>query len=574
MNHNNSRVRGGRLAVSLVAIAVLGACSSLGTSVPPLDPIIGDTGRPLSENAAAFDVRSYSLDLEVLPKEKRIRGTGSASVRALAPISHVELKLDSRFAINGVTANGAATTFTRDGGVISIKLPKPLQSGEYTSVSIAYEGAPHVAKRAPWEGGFVWSKTERGDDWIATAVQGEGCDLWWPCKDHFGDKADRMDIRITVPARLSVAMNGVLQGVDQLPDGRRAFRWLLSVPASDYNISLNVGPFVRIQEQYTAVNGASVPIEFWALPQHERKARNLINDDLRHQVVFYEKFLGPYPWGNEKLGVVETPHLGMEHQTINAYGKGYKRDDNGFDWLLQHELAHEWFGNLLTHEKLNDAWLHEGYGLYMQPAYARYRYGDAAYHAFLYKSYLGLKNCAPIVLDGTPTSNEAFNPDIYGKGGWTLHTLRWLIGDEAFWRATRVLLYGTPDTANLPYPIAPRYRNTGEFIAIVNQEAGRDLGWMFDVYLREAALPELVTERRDDRLLLQWKTPGNKPFPMPVPVSVNGQRQTVEMKDGKAELMLGKRDHLIIDPEMMVLRQLPILGDCKEVTEKDKAAKK
>jgi aminopeptidase N len=263
----------------------------------------------------------------------------------------------------------------------------------------------------------------------------------------------------------------------------------------------------------------------------------------------------------------------MEHQTLNAYGNQFKRDAHGFDWLLQHELAHEWFGNLMTHERLNDAWLHEGFGAYMQPAYSLHRFGEAAYLHTMYEMYLGLENCTPVVQDGDPTSAEAFTGDIYVKGAWTLHTLRWLIGEEAFWRATRRLLYDTAEPWGLPFPIAPRYRSTDDFVRIAAEEAGRDLGWLFDVYLQESELPSLSTERGDETLKLRWQAPGDRDFPMPVPVQVDGVVTTVEMAGGEGALTVAPDAHVVIDPRMEVLRRLPIIGTCEEARAEQAAAR-
>ena len=190
-----------------------------------------------------------------------------------------------------------------------------------------YSGKPHIALNAPWSGGFVWSETENGTPWIATAVQGEGCDIFWPCKDHFADKAESMAISITVPKTLSAVTNGVLLSINDIGEDKHRFNWKLSVPASDYNIALNIGPFTRIQQSYRSVNGESVPIEFWALNKNADKAQTMIDEDLLQQISFFEKILGPYPWGDQKLGFVETPHLGMEHQTINAYVREHDQDE-------------------------------------------------------------------------------------------------------------------------------------------------------------------------------------------------------------------------------------------------------
>lgn len=561
-------------SVRLAPLAVLlAACQSSpppATPGPaPLDPVIGDTGQPLSEVAQAADVKAYDLQLEIMPQSQSIQGVGRTEFVLLKASSQLELKLDARFQIDRVQVDGVSASYQRQGGILTIDMAATKAAGSKVTVDVAYQGQPHVAKNAPWAGGTVWSKTPEGQPWIATAVQGEGCDLFWPCKDHFADKADRMRIRLTVPKGLSAVTNGVLQGVTDVGPDKQQFDWVLSVPASDYNIALNIGPYTRIQDSYRAVNGETVPIEFWALSANADKARTLLKEDVKGQVAWFEQKLGPYPWGKEKLGIVETPHLGMEHQTVNAYGKGYKRDEYGFDWLLQHELSHEWFGNLMTHQQLNHAWLHEGFGLYMQPAYARDKLGIAAYHYQMYKSYLGLINCEPVVRVGKVTSDEAFNPDIYGKGGWTLHTLRYLVGEQVFWQATRELLYGTAESQTLPYPIAPRYRTTEEFISIVNRLSGKDYQWLFDVYLYQAPLPELKTVAKDGLITLSWQTPGNKPFPMPVPVVFQGKAQTLDFSKGPVVLK-GQLSELSIDPEMWILRQLPLIGDCKEMQSKVK----
>ncbi len=546
--------------ISLLALT-MGACATR----MPLDPRTANTGGLLTASERATDVISYDLTLELFPKKRSIRGSGTAQLRAIEPTTIVELQLDSRFTISEVRVDGLAMKFQRDGGSIMVELRQPLDAGEESSVTVDYSGKPWVAKRAPWDGGFVWSKTPDGQPWIATAVQSEGCDLWWPCKDHFADKPERMTMHVTVPAGLSAALNGVLESTDKLADGRRTFHWVVTRPISDYNVSLNVGPFERIETSFESVNGTKVPIEFWTLKSSLEKARKLIDEDLRQQIEWFERTLGPYPWGDEKLGLVETPHLGMEHQTLNAYGNKFKRDNHGFDWLLQHELSHEWFGNLMTHKRSNDAWLHEGFGNYMQPAYSLHRFGKAAYLHRMYQGYLRLENCDPVVPEGDPTSDEAFTGDIYTKGMWVLHTLRRQIGDDAFWRATRRLLYDTATPWELSYPIEPVYRSTEDFVRFVNEEAGRDLTWMFDVYLREADLPALEISRADDNLKLVWNVPGGHEFPMPVLVEVDGTLHQVSMEDGSGWLPVAQDAHVVIDPDMAVLRRLPIIGSCEEI---------
>lgn len=550
----------------LASLLLLASCAS----IPSLDPEIGKAGLPLSEIAKKADVKRYELELEIFPKSKSITGVSHTEFSILQNTDQVELKLDSRFKVSSVEVDEQTAQFTRVGGVLTIDLGKEQAQGDLVTVSVGYSGKPHVALNAPWTGGFVWSETPEGLPWIANAQQGEGCDLYWPCKDHFSDKADEMRITLTVPRELSAVTNGVLQSVKDIGNDKRQFDWLLSVPAIDYTIALNIGPFTRIQRTYTGINGTDIPLEFWALTKNSDKAEKLVDEDLMQQIKFFEENLGPYPWGTQKLGYVETPHLGMEHQTINAYGNNYKRNKEGYDWLLQHELAHEWFSNLATHQKIEDAWIHEGFAEYMQPAYALEKFGEAAYHFEMYNQYLELKTCKPVVPKIGPSENDSektdvfANADIYYKGSWMLHTLRWLIGDDLFWQATRELLYGTANTHTLSYPIAPRYRSTDDFVQIVNRISGKDYQWLFDVYLKQAALPQLKEERSGTQLDLAWVTPENLPFAMPVPVSINGEVKVYQLGAEGVSINVSPQDKVIIDPKMKVLRYLPIIGKCEE----------
>jgi aminopeptidase N len=259
--------------------------------------------------------------------------------------------------------------------------------------------------------------------------------------------------------------------------------------------------------------------------------------------------------------VVETPHLGMEHQTINAYGNAYKKDGFGFDWLLQHEFAHEWFGNQLTNADNDDMWLHEGFGSYMQPLYSQWLHGDMEYMSRLNTQRLAVRNKFPIVSDRPLKEDAVYNGergpgnDIYYKASNVLHTLRALVGDEAFFKITRIAVYGRDDPK--PGNFAPRYLSTRDFVRIVDEVTGRDFGWFFDVYLYQAAPPELIERRDGADLVLQWKTPGEKPFPMPVEVKIGGKLVTVPMADGSGRVTVGDAVPVIVDPASKILRRQP-----------------
>jgi aminopeptidase N len=258
--------------------------------------------------------------------------------------------------------------------------------------------------------------------------------------------------------------------------------------------------------------------------------------------------------------VVETPHKGMEHQTINAYGNDYAKAIEGFDWLFQHEFAHEWFGNQLTAANWDDYWLHEGYGSYMQPLYGEWREGRARYAAMMQTQRGQITNRKPITQQRITTEEEVYEADkggagldIYYKGSWMLHTLRGLIGDQAFFDVTRLAVYGRPDPR--PGNFRPRFSSAKAFEGYVRQVTGKDYGWFFDVYLRQAALPELVERRVGDTVMLSWTVPGGGNFPVPVDVQVAGKTHIVPMAGGKGSLSVPAAAHVVIDPDAKILRR-------------------
>lgn len=542
------------LALTLLASSIM----AQGIAPDVLHPQTELTGGVMSAAQAAYDVQHYTLKLSVDPSEKHIAGIVVMRAKIVSALNEIELDLDPRFKVGVTTINGKRVASRSQGGKLILESDSLLAVGSEIETTVAYDGYPHVAKKAPWDGGIVWAKTKDDKDWVATAVQGNGCDLFWPCKDHVADKADEgADMIITVPKGLTAAMAGVLQAVS-LGKNTETFIWKTTKPIAPYHIALNIGPYEVIKDSYKSVNGTKVPIEFYALPESMKKAKNLIKNDFKNQIKKLESHLGPYPWGDEKVGVAETPYVGMEHQTMNAYGYNYRKNGrrygNGYDMLLQHEFAHEWWGNMLTQKRSKDIWLHEGTASYMQPVYAEDLGGKQAYTKAMNTLYRQINNCYPVVPKGDPTDNgmKAGN-DIYYKSAWMLHTLRSMVGDDLFWRALRTVLYGKADVSEIQYPIKPTYMNTEEFIEIFNGVVGRDLTWVFDVYLREAAPVMLDKKIEANVLTLSWKVTGNRPFPMPLEVSINGKIKLLDMSHGSVRLPTSTDDDIIIDPDHKIL---------------------
>ncbi len=552
----------------------LACCALLWLLVPPVatQERPNPSGGVLTPERAAYDVTAYDLSLAVDPDSRRIDGTLEMTARLVGAAEELRLDLDGRLRVDAVRFDGRDVLFSHGDGRIMIPVPAAAQQGSEFTLEVDYGGAPRVAPRPPWDGGFTWARTADGSPWIATSCQGEGADLWWPCKDHPSDKPERFDLRIRVPTGLIVASNGRMLSETGHDDGTTTFHWHLDSPVSNYAVALNIAPYEVLSTDYTSVTGEDMPFLFWVLPENAEQGRGILPEFADH-MRFYEELLGPYPFRSEKYGVVETPHLGMEHQTIIAYGNRYRRTGFDYDWLHHHELAHEWWGNLVTCRDWKDMWLHEGFGTYMQALYLESRFGPEAYAKEMGDKRASLNNRRAVAQRRTRDSKQVyffsdgqFDNDIYMKGSWVLHSLRWLLGDEVFFEGLRRFAYPTEAHANATDGSQVRLVDTEDCRAIFEQVSGRDLGWFFDVYVRQPHLPRLEHHVNNEaQLTLQWETVLGEPFPMPVPVRIGGsgaEREIVrvEMPGGRAVIgpvwegrapVLDKPE---IDPERRLLR--------------------
>lgn len=526
------------------------------SSEPSAFTMTSGTDRTPEQLSMRFDQADLSLKLD--PATRSLEGQAILHFMAKAELKRLVLELDKNLPIDGVSVDGVALNvgaFANPDGRLTVNLPKILHKGEQLALTIRYHGVPRIAKKAPWDGGFVWAKTPAGEPWIASAVQGEGCDLFWPCIDHPMGKPQAMTLHISVPAPLVVAGNGVALGMDE-KDGWRTYHWKIREP-STYGIAINVAPYALMEGEYQSRFGNRIPLRFWHLPANVDKAKELFSE-FPQMMAFFEQTIGPYPFANEKMGVVETPHLGMEHQTINAYGNEYLKSPHGYDWLLHHEFSHEWFGNQMTNENWDDFWLHEAFASYMQPLYLQYLRGERDFQVAMHEQRIRIVNKFPIVTGHAMSEHDVSNGagnDVYFKGSHMLHTLRGQIGDEAFFKAIRRLIYGRDDPK--PGNFSPRYSNTKEFIQIVNQLTKKDWNWFFKGYLMHAELPELISTREGDILHLQWKLVDGSAFPLPVEVRVDRQIRTVAMLNGEGKIHVRAGASYTIDPNSRLLRQAP-----------------
>jgi aminopeptidase N len=368
-----------------------------------------------------------------------------------------------------------------------------------------------------------------------------------------------MALHITVPESLVVASNGVLRGVEAA-EGARTYHWFVPSPINSYGVSLNIASYERLDTTYTSITSEVVPVSFWVLPESADDGQRLVPQILDH-LAFYERHLGPYPFRQQKYGVAHTPFLGMEHQTIIAYGSSFRDAPYGYDWLHHHELGHEWFGNLVTAADWKDFWIHEGFTTYMQALYVEERFGPERYRQEMQRYRRHLVNRKPLAPEATRTTAQMYfadaaqqtpDNDAYNKGAWVLHTLRYLIGEGAFFSFLRRMTYPDPALEQGTPPF--RLVSSDDVIRTAEAAAGQELDWFFDSYLHQPELPHLRVEREADRVQLSWEVSGGQPFLLPVPVEVDGKIQHVEMQGGRATVQVPPEAVVKLDPEGWLLR--------------------
>lgn len=507
-----------------------------------------------------LDFRHLDLTTKVFPEEKRIESTAVLTLHTTIAQSVLVLDLYPKFTIQSIHINGrklGTAAYANPQGQLRIDLPRAFAPGTEIVARIVYSGTPPLAKRPPWEGGTTWVKTPDGKaPWIDTSLWGGGCDLLFPCIDHPTRKPAVIDEHYTVPTGLVAPGNGAFIGKSE-KDGWTTWHWRAR-SLHTYGAVLDVGPYKILEGKYASRFGNTIPMWFFYLPGEDEKAAALFRE-FPQTLDFWEAVIGPYPWADQKMGVIRVPYSGLENQTLNGYSNDYPKSPFGWDWLLNHEFSHEFFGNQLAVANYDDLWLQEGLGSYAQPLIAEYLGGSIDYMAQLKNQRSEIHNEQPLVTGEERPEKTVYadktgpRRDIYAKGSWVAHTLRQLIGDEAFFKAVRILVYGRADP--LPGNFRPQFGTTQRFLKIVNDVTGKDYKWFFDVYLYRAALPKLMTTREQGTVNLRWQVPDNLPFPMPVDVRVGDRIVTLAMSDGSGSTPAAANVAVTVDPHSKILMQ-------------------
>ncbi|HEU5175114.1 MAG TPA: M1 family metallopeptidase [Gemmatimonadaceae bacterium] len=507
-----------RLSTLLIAAAVL-AAPALHAQEPGgfthADSLRGGNGPARSW----WDVEFYDLHVAVNPADSTIRGSSGIAYRVLRPAREMQVDLMMPLAVDSILQDGRRLTHRRDGNALFIALATPQRAGQRRTVTVYYNGRPRAAANAPWDGGFVWTTDSLGAPWIATAVQGYGASGWWPTKDTQADEPDSQRVAIRVPDPMVNVSNGRLRSVTHHGDGTTTWEWFVTNPINNYDVAVNAGHYVHFSDLHRGERGP-LTLDFWPLAHHLEAAQHQFRQ-VKPMLACFESWFGPFPWYEDGFKMVETPHLGMEHQSAIAYGNRYRngyrgRDRSGsghgleFDFIIIHEAAHEWWGNNITAKDIADMWVHEAFANYAEGLYVECGLGKAAGAEYQVGNRKNIRNDKPIV--GPFGVNTEGSGDMYDKGGNMLHTIRQLVGDDEKWRG---ILRGLNDTF--------RHQTvTGQQVQdYISQQSGLDLAPVFAQYLTTARVPVLEYRIEGAALSYRWAdvVPG---FAMPVRVSLPG----------------------------------------------------
>jgi aminopeptidase N len=544
----------------LFAVLLLASCGEGPEARAQSDPRL--SGGPIIPEQASYDVTFYELDLTIDPADRRIDGALTVYADVVHAMDHVVLDLDTTFTVYGAELLGAgapqALDVERRVGRLWVALPAAARPGDRIGVRVAYGGQPRAVPPGGFDG-FIWTETADGNPWISVSCELFGADIWWPVKDHASDEPDSMALTLTVPEPLYVASNGRLEGVTPNTDGTRTFHWLVSTPINNYGVSLNIANYVALETEYESVSGETIPVTFWVTPEHREEGQTALPEFIDH-MRHLEEIAGPYPFRADKYGIAEVPYLGMEHQSVIAYGANFDNAamtgvDYGYDALHQHELAHEWYGNQVTPANWADLWLNEGHATYAQALYVESRFDVGVARHMMTDMRARITNRQAVAPRAELNTREAYTGDIYFKGAWVLHTLRYLIGDEDFFEVLMQWNNPSPPVAGETGSCRCRFATTDDFVGLVNEITGTDVGWFFEIYVRQPDLPRLSVTRGETDVTLQWEVPDGLHFPMPIDVRTVDHMQRLEVSPDGVTISVAPGAEYEIDPFGWILME-------------------
>ena len=475
-----------------------------------------------------WDAEFYDLHVQVKPADSSITGWNGITYEVLRPATEMQIDLQLPLQVDSMVQAGRRLKFRRDGNAYFVTLRARQLPGCRQTLTVYYHGSFAVRDTTVRRRGgpFHWATDSSGAPWIATSNEGPGASTWWPLKDLPADEPDSQRIAITVPDPMVDVSNGRLRSTTHHGDGTTTFEWFVANPINTYDVAINASAnYVPVRGTYLGVAGP-LTVEFWSLTPHLASAEALM-PEVNTMLRCFEHWFGPYPWYPDGYKLIEVPYLGMEHQSGIAYGNQYQRgylgrdlsktgEGMGWDYIVVHESAHEWFGNGISAGDHADMWIHESFGMYAEALYLECVDSKAAGERYL----VGVRNTMirndmPII--GTYGVNDVpRSQDRYPKGANMLMTMRAVVDNDSLWLAT---MRGLNQTLGHRTVTASQVRD------YMSSTTGVDLAQIFAQYLETTKIPVLEYKLVGGTLSYRWSNaiPG---FEMPVDVMIGSDSTT------------------------------------------------
>jgi aminopeptidase N len=479
----------------------------------------GDSLRgSITPERAWWDVIHYDLRVNINISGNTISGSNCIAYVPLTGGTKMQIDLQEPLKIDSVFFHSQKCTWKHTFNAWIIDLPQNSTSPD--SVLVFYSGKPRAAKFPPWDGGISWKQDAMKRTWLGVSCQGLGASVWWPNKDHQYDEPDQgMIISITIPDSLVNISNGKLVSVTKKNNNTATWTYKVLNPINNYDVTFNVGNYVTVKDSFMGKNG-KLNMEYVVLDYNKDKIASHLVKDTRDMLTALEYWFGPYPFYEDGYRLVQTPYLGMEHQSAIAYGNNFKKGYMGidrsktsvgllFDFIIIHESGHEWFGNNITCKDNADMWIHEGFTTYSEYLFMEYHYGKDTADMYIIGQRKNILNDVPVI--GNYNVNKEGSSDQYDKGSNMIHTIRQVINNDSLFH--RILL-------GLNKDFAKKTVTTKEIEDYMIAKSGKDLQPIFDQYLRSTTIPALEYELKKGKLVYRWNN-CNKNFNMPVRILLN-----------------------------------------------------
>jgi aminopeptidase N len=504
----------------------------------------------LHKERTCFDVLRYNLNITINIDNKFISGFNKIEFEVVEPSQKIQIDLFKNMKVDSIVFQNSKLSFEREYNAVFINFPNELKKGSKEAIHFYYSGKPIIAKNAPWDGGFVFKKDAAGKPWVGVAVQGTGASLWYPVKDSQSDEPNfGATIKVAVPNGLMNVSNGRFLGSEDLKNGYTRWDWEVKNPINTYDITVNIADYAHIHDNLDGLD-----LDYYVLKENEEIAKKQFGEDVKPMLTCFQSKFGTYPFANDGYKLVETPYLGMEHQSAVAYGNKYKKGYLGtdlshtgigllFDYIIIHESGHEWFGNSITSMDIADMWIHEGFTMYTEVVFLECNYGTEKATAYINGLKANVDNDKPII--GHFGVNNEGSGDMYPKGALMLHSIRNIINNDTKWWA---LL--------LKYSETYRHKiiDTETVLNFFNSETGMDFTSVFNQYLKTTSIPEL--EMRVIKNKLEYKWNGTiENFTMPVDITIQDKKIRLNPTDSwqKLDLKIKKLDQVKVAEDLFYI---------------------